>query len=138
MKQIKTEAEYQAALKEIESLMMADADTPEGEKLATMVTLVEAYEAKHFPMEPDNLRPITWDEAEKIVGRMFFKMKLIKRVYDLADRIDIWFTKHWNIRAKQRALEAKMDHFPDKKIESAITDALNDNEPKPARVSNKE
>ena len=72
---------------------------------------------------------------------MTFKMKLIKRVYDLADRIDIWFTKHWNIRAKQRALEAKMDHFPDKKIESAITEALNitaDNEPKSARVSNKE
>ena len=69
-------------------------------------------------------------------------MKLIKIIYDLADRIDIWFTKHWNIRAKQRALEAKMDHFPDKKIESAITEALNvataNNEPKPARVSNKE
>jgi len=68
-------------------------------------------------------------------------MKLIKRVYDLADRIDIWFTKHWNIRAKQRALEAKMDHFPDKKIESAITEALSitaNNEPKSARVSNKE
>ena len=35
-----------------------------------------------------------------------------------------------------------MDHFPDKKIESAITEALNvataDNEPKSARVSNKE
>jgi HTH-type transcriptional regulator/antitoxin HigA len=57
MIQIKTEAEYRAALKEIESLMIADADkTPaEGEKLATMVTLIEAYEAKHFPMEPDNL-----------------------------------------------------------------------------------
>ena len=55
MKQIKTEAEYQAALKEIESLMMADADTPEGEKLDVMVTLIEAYEAKHFPMELDNL-----------------------------------------------------------------------------------
>ncbi len=57
MKQIKTEADYRAALKEIESLMMADADkTPaEGEKLDDMVTLVEAYEAKHFPMEPDNL-----------------------------------------------------------------------------------
>ena len=51
MKQIKTDADYQAALKEIESLMMADPDkTPiEGEKLATMVTRVEAYEAKHFP-----------------------------------------------------------------------------------------
>ena len=62
MIQIKTEAEYQAALKEIESLMMADADTPEGEKLDVMVTRVEAYEArlarrsgssesKHSPME---------------------------------------------------------------------------------------
>ena len=53
MKQIKTEAEYQAALKEIESLMMADADkTPtEGEKLDVMVTLIEAYEAKHSPKE---------------------------------------------------------------------------------------
>jgi len=57
MIQIKTEADYRAALKEIESLMIADPDkTPaEGEKLATMVTLIEAYEAKHFPMEPNNL-----------------------------------------------------------------------------------
>ena len=65
MKQIKTEAEYQAALKEIESLMMADADkTPtEGEKLATMVTRVEAYEAKHFPMELDKLKNETNKES---------------------------------------------------------------------------
>ena len=51
MKQIKTEADYRAALKEIESLMMADPDTPEGEKLDVTVTLIEAYEAKHFPIE---------------------------------------------------------------------------------------
>ena len=65
MKQIKTDAEYQAALKEIESLMMADPDkTPtEGEKLATMVTRVEAYEAKHFPMELDKLKNETNKES---------------------------------------------------------------------------
>ncbi len=65
MKQIKTEAEYQAALKEIESLMMADADkTPaEGEKLDVMVTLIEAYEAKHFPMELDKLKNETNKES---------------------------------------------------------------------------
>ena len=82
MKQIKTEAEYQAALKEIESLMMADADTPEGEKLDVMVTLVEAYEArlarrdasseaKHSPKEnepyglpqPDKLKNETNKES---------------------------------------------------------------------------
>ena len=49
MKLIKTDADYRAALKEIESLMMAGPDTPEGEKLDVMVTLIEAYEAKHFP-----------------------------------------------------------------------------------------
>ena len=52
---VKTDADYRAALKENESLMMAGPDTPEGEKLDVMVTLIEAYEAKHFPMEPDNL-----------------------------------------------------------------------------------
>jgi len=41
---IKTDADYRAALKEIESLMMAGPDSPEGEKLDVMVTLVEAYE----------------------------------------------------------------------------------------------
>ena len=50
IKPIKTDADYRAALKEIE-LMMAGPDTPEGEKLDVMVTLTEAYEAKHFPME---------------------------------------------------------------------------------------
>ena len=51
IKPIKTDADYRAALKEIESLMMADPDTAEGEKLDVMVTLIEAYEVKHFPIE---------------------------------------------------------------------------------------
>jgi HTH-type transcriptional regulator/antitoxin HigA len=46
IKPIKTDADYRAALKEIESLMTARPDTPEGEKLDVMVTLIEAYEAK--------------------------------------------------------------------------------------------
>lgn len=54
IKPIKNDADYRAALKEIENLMMATPDSPEGEKLDVMVTLVEAYETKHFPMElPD-------------------------------------------------------------------------------------
>ncbi len=54
IKPVKTDADYQTALKEIESLMAAEPDTPDGEKLDVMVTLIEAYEAKHFPMElPD-------------------------------------------------------------------------------------
>ena len=47
---IKTDADYRAALKNIENLMPAEPDTPDGEKLDVMVTLIEAYEAKHFPL----------------------------------------------------------------------------------------
>jgi len=43
---IKTRPDYHAALKEIETLMSARADTPEGERLNVLVTLVEAYEKK--------------------------------------------------------------------------------------------
>ncbi len=62
IKPIKTDADYRAALNEIESLMMAGPDTPEGEKLDVMVTLIEAYEAKHFPMElPDPVEAIKFE-----------------------------------------------------------------------------
>ena len=51
---VNTEADYRAALKEIESLMMAKADSPEGEKLDILTTLVEAYESRHYPIDmPD-------------------------------------------------------------------------------------
>jgi HTH-type transcriptional regulator/antitoxin HigA len=63
---IKTDADYQAALKEVESLMMAAADTPEGEKLDVMVTLIEAYEAQHFPLElPDPVEAIKFEMERK-------------------------------------------------------------------------
>jgi len=45
---IKTEADYQAALGEIERLFDAVPDTPEGDRLEVLTTLVEAYEDKHY------------------------------------------------------------------------------------------
>lgn len=44
IKPIKTDTDYRAALRDIESLMRAELDTPEGERLDVLVTLVEAYE----------------------------------------------------------------------------------------------
>lgn len=41
---IKTDADYEAALQEIESLMTTEPHTPEGDQLEVLVTLVEAYE----------------------------------------------------------------------------------------------
>lgn len=59
IKPIKTKADYRAALKVIEGLMTARANTPEGERLDVLATLVEAYERKHYVMElPDPIEAI--------------------------------------------------------------------------------
>ena len=66
IKPIKTDADYRAALKEIETLMMAEPDTPEGEKLDVLVTLVEAYEQKHYPLDlPDPVEAIKFEMEQK-------------------------------------------------------------------------
>ncbi len=52
IKPIKTELDYNRVLKEIESLMEANQDTPEGDRLDVLVTLLEAYEEKHHPVLP--------------------------------------------------------------------------------------
>lgn len=63
---IKTDADYRAVLNDIENLMMAQPDTIEGEKLDILVTLVEAYEAKHFPMDlPDPVEAIKFEMERK-------------------------------------------------------------------------
>ena len=63
---IKTDADYRAALNDIENLIMAEPDTVEGEKLDILVTLVEAYEAKHFPMDlPDPVEAIKFEMERK-------------------------------------------------------------------------
>lgn len=63
---IKSDADYRAALNDIENLMMAELDTVEGEKLDILVTLVEAYEAKHFPMDlPDPVEAIKFEMESK-------------------------------------------------------------------------
>ena len=66
IKPIRTEADYNAALKEIDSLMMAEPNTPDGEKLDVLVTLVEAYEAKHYPLDlPDPVEAIKFEMEQK-------------------------------------------------------------------------
>jgi HTH-type transcriptional regulator/antitoxin HigA len=61
VKPIKNEADYQAALEEIERLFDAAPDTPEGDRLDVLTTLIEAYEEKHYniPM-PDPIEAILY------------------------------------------------------------------------------
>ena len=54
IKAIRTEQDYLAALREVSALIDLDPslDTPEGERLDVLGTLVKAYEAKHYPIDP--------------------------------------------------------------------------------------
>ncbi len=52
IKPIKTERNYRKALKEIEGLWDAKPNTPKGDRLDVVVTLVEAYEQRHYKIPP--------------------------------------------------------------------------------------
>src|SRR5690606_6938647 len=52
IKPIKTETDYRDTLKAIEGVMNAKPGTPAGDKLEVLVTLVEAYESRHYALAP--------------------------------------------------------------------------------------
>lgn len=89
IKPIKTAKDYRAVLREIDGLMLAKANTPEGDRLDVLVTLVEAYERVHFPMDlPDAVEAIkfrmeqqglTVDDLAPLIGRK-------NRVYEVLNR----------------------------------------------------
>lgn len=52
VKPIRTKADYAAALAEVERLWGAKLGTPAGDRLDVLATLIDAYEAEHFPIDP--------------------------------------------------------------------------------------
>lgn len=60
---IKTEQDYDAALAEVEKLWGAIPDSPDGDKLDVLITLVESYESRHHSIAPP-------DPVEAILFRM--------------------------------------------------------------------
>jgi HTH-type transcriptional regulator / antitoxin HigA len=51
IKPIRTNADYERALQEIQRLWGAKEGTAEGDRLDVLATLVDAYEQKHFPID---------------------------------------------------------------------------------------
>jgi HTH-type transcriptional regulator/antitoxin HigA len=52
IKPIRTERDYERALREVERLMDAKPGNAEDDRLDVLATLVDAYESKHFPIDP--------------------------------------------------------------------------------------
>lgn len=67
---IRSRADYRAALKMVERLWDAEPGTPAGDRVEVLVTLIEAYESKHFPIEaPDPIAAIEFMMAQKGLSR---------------------------------------------------------------------
>ncbi|HEX9877867.1 MAG TPA: helix-turn-helix domain-containing protein [Gammaproteobacteria bacterium] len=63
LKPIRSKADYEKSLAEVERLWGAKSGTPEGDRLDVLATLIDAYEAEHYPMDPP-------DPVEAIKFRM--------------------------------------------------------------------
>lgn len=67
---IKTTADYEAALEEIEQLFQAEPGTPEGDRLEVLTTLVEAYEDQHYNLPlPDPVDAILYHMESRGLSR---------------------------------------------------------------------
>ena len=70
IKPVRTEADYERALKDIESLMDARPGTPEADELDVLATLVDAYEAEHHAIEaPDPIALIEFAMEQRGADR---------------------------------------------------------------------
>jgi HTH-type transcriptional regulator / antitoxin HigA len=70
IKPIKNERSYRRVLKEIDTLMDAKANTAAGDRLDVLVTLAEAWEEKHHPIEaPDPIEAIRFAMEQRGLSR---------------------------------------------------------------------
>ena len=110
IKPIRKNADYKKALKEIEKLMGAVPESQAGEKLDVLVTLVEAWERKHFPMElPDAVDAIKFEmeqkgltvkDLEPMIGRSNRVYEVLSRKRPLTLKMIVRLHRQLNIPAE--------------------------------------
>ena len=103
LKPIRTDADHQTALAELERLWGARTGSPEGDRLDVLATLIDAYEARRYPMDPPDpieairfrmeqqgitrkdLEPMIGTRArvaEVLNGRRSLSLGMIRRLHD--------------------------------------------------------
>mgnify|MGYP000007439808 CR=1 FL=1 len=91
IKPIRTEADYKAALKEVAALMESDPalGTPDGDRLDVLVTLVQAFEARHYAIDlPDPIEAIKFrmEQAGLTPKDLVPAIGRLNRVYEILAR----------------------------------------------------
>jgi HTH-type transcriptional regulator/antitoxin HigA len=89
IKPIKTEKDYKLALERVNELMDAEMDTPDGDELDVLATLIESYEAKHYAIAaPDPIEAIKFRMEQMSLGHQDLEPFIGKRgqVADVLNR----------------------------------------------------
>jgi len=106
IKPIKSQKDYRAALRQVESLMGATAGSAEGDKLDVLVTLIEAWERKHFPLDlPDPIDAVKFQmEQAGLSPRDLVPMiGQLNRVYEVLNRKrPLTLRMIWNLHEQLR------------------------------------
>jgi HTH-type transcriptional regulator/antitoxin HigA len=115
IKVIKTEADYNKALKRLEVIFDAPANTPDGDEAEILGILIEKYEDEHYPIEaPDPIEAIKFR-----MEQMEMDNKDLAKVIGYKSRVSEIFTRKRKLNLKMiRKLHEKMN-IP---YESLITD----------------
>lgn len=94
VKPIRSEADYEAALADMERLWGAKAGTPDGDRLDVLATLVDAYENERYPMDPPDpieaikfrmeQQGLTRRDLEEMIGTRARVAEVLNRKRDLS------------------------------------------------------
>ena len=91
LRPLRTEEDYKAALSEVSACFDTEPapGTPDGDRFEILLTLVEAYEAKHYPIDlPDPVEAIKFrmDQAGLTPKDLVPVIGRLNRVYEILNR----------------------------------------------------
>jgi HTH-type transcriptional regulator/antitoxin HigA len=105
IKVIKTEEDYNSALKRLEEVFDAPVNSPEGDEAELLTVLIEKYEEEHYPIEaPDPIEAIRFR-----MEQMNMKKKDLAEVLGYKSRVS-------EILSRKRKLSLKMIRQLHKKL----------------------
>lgn len=109
---IRTEADYDAAVAEIERLWGAEPGTDDGDKLDILATLVEKYENEHWPLDTARVDPIdmlnylidegghTQAELAELLGSRSRASEILNRRRALTVEMIFRISEAWKVSAE--------------------------------------
>lgn len=109
---IRTEADYDAAVAEIERLWGAEPGTDDGDKLDILATLVEKYENEHWPIDTARVDPIdmlnylidegghTQAELAELLGSRSRASEILNRRRALTVEVIFRISETWKVPAE--------------------------------------